>query len=129
MACTNSEYSSITSNEESNASFISERIEGLEITQEELDDDEKRPYKTPLKFVGSCTKMRSDLSINFPDIVSTATCSELIIELIKYILYLKEQIPYQYNRLKLVVDKKKKWDLEKTDVSLNYLKFNSRYFI
>jgi hypothetical protein len=55
----------------------------------------------------------SEINIDFPDVLSDVTCSELIIELVKYILFMKEQIPYQYNQLKYVVDRKKKWDLEK----------------
>ncbi|XP_059489200.1 uncharacterized protein LOC132204595 [Neocloeon triangulifer] len=63
--------------------------------------------------LGEQNKVFSEICIDFPDVLSNVTCSELIIELIKYILFMKEQIPYQYNQLKYVVDRKKKWDIEK----------------
>jgi Mad1 and Cdc20-bound-Mad2 binding len=69
----------------------------------------------------------SEINIDFPDVLSDVTCSELIIELIKYILFMKEQIPYQYNQLKYVVDRKKKWDLEKKVTKILLDCFKSRF--
>lgn len=70
----------------------------------------------------------SEINIDFPDVLTDVTCSELVIELVKYILFMKEQIPYQYNQLKYVVDRKKKWDLEKK-VNFDHPQFVLNYVI
>lgn len=42
------------------------------------------------------------------DIITPMTCSAMVIEFIKYIIYQKQLIPYPYERLKMYVDMRKK---------------------
>ncbi|CAB3387807.1 Hypothetical predicted protein [Cloeon dipterum] len=76
-----------------------------------------KPVRGSMPVPGTQNKTCIEISIDFPDVLSNITCSELLIELVKYILFMKEQIPYQYNQLKDGVDRKKRWDSEKLKVS------------
>lgn len=57
-----------------------------------------------------------ELKIDLADIVTPKSCSAIIAELIKYIVYSKQQIPYPYERLKYYI-KRRKETQKQLDVS------------
>uniref|UniRef100_A0A1B6DUJ5 MAD2L1-binding protein n=1 Tax=Clastoptera arizonana TaxID=38151 RepID=A0A1B6DUJ5_9HEMI len=59
--------------------------------------------------VNSCKSV--EIKIVLEDIVTPKACSVIIAEIIKYIVYSKQQIPYPYERLKYYIKKRK--DLQK----------------
>jgi len=42
---------------------------------------------------------RIEINVQLPDILTAPVCSKLIIEFIKYVVYQRQQIPYNYQRL------------------------------
>lgn len=49
----------------------------------------------------------SIIETEFKDTLTIGSCSVLINEIIKYILYHKQQLPYTFDRLKYVITKKR----------------------
>lgn len=47
----------------------------------------------------------SVIETEFKDVLTGSSCTTLIAELIKYILYHKQQLPYTFDRLKYVITK------------------------
>lgn len=48
-----------------------------------------------------------NIEINLSDILTRTSCAVLVCELIKYLIYQREQIPYTYERLKYLITKRK----------------------
>lgn len=57
-----------------------------------------------------------ELKINLTDIVTPKTFSALIGELIKYLIYHRQQIPYPYERLRYYI--KRRREMEKVVIIL-----------
>lgn len=61
-----------------------------------------------------------DVEVN--DVITPLSCSAMVIEFIKYIVYQKQLIPYPYERLKMYVDRRKtQLDFMKVYVFLYHL--------
>lgn len=52
-----------------------------------------------------------ELVVNVNDIITPTSCAKMIIELIKFIIYQTELIPYPYERLKMCINKHKELEL------------------
>lgn len=48
-----------------------------------------------------------EFNVEINDIITPLSCSAMVIEFIKYIIYQKQLIPYPYERLKMYVDKRR----------------------
>lgn len=49
-----------------------------------------------------------EFKVEMNDVITPLSCSTMINEFIKYVIYQKQLIPYPYERLKMYVSKRKK---------------------
>lgn len=49
-----------------------------------------------------------EFKIKIDDIITPFSCSAMVIEFIKYVIYQKQLIPYPYERLKMYVNRRRK---------------------
>lgn len=50
----------------------------------------------------------AEIKVEVNDVITPLSCSSMIIEFIKYVIYQKQLIPYPYERLKMCVNERKK---------------------